>query len=230
MNYIKHLNGIFEKFRDDDQLNPTHISLYWALFHCANFHRFPEEFFIDRKEIMDFAKIGSTATYHKCLRELDAWKYIRYMPSHNRFRGSKIHLFNFQTSAEQVLNEQQTSAEQALIPKYKHDTNNIKHEINKRKGSAPKNYLEIFEFLKNSECAKDFSAEKLKIEARKFFNHYSANGWKIGGKTPMENWRPAVENWLLKAVEFETANAASKKSKTEDHLHTEKSKNYNQPL
>lgn len=230
MNYIRHLNGIFAAFERDTRLNPTHISLYMALFHLGNSFQFPEEFFIDRTKTMERAKIGSTATYHKCLRELDAWKYIRYMPSQNRFRGSKIHLFNFQTSPEQVLNKRQTSPKQALIHKDKEYINNNKKNINREKERAPQNYLEIFEFLKTSESANNFSAEKLKTEARKFFNHYSANGWKIGGKTPMENWRPAVENWLLKAAEFEATNTASKKPKTEDHLHTNKSKNYNQPL
>ena len=32
MNYIKLLNAAFEKFYFDDRLNPTHISLYMALF------------------------------------------------------------------------------------------------------------------------------------------------------------------------------------------------------
>ncbi len=27
------------------------------------------------------------------------------------------------------------------------------------------------------------------IEAKKFFNHFESNGWKVGGKSPMKNWQ-----------------------------------------
>ena len=40
MNYIKLLNAAFEKFFFDDRLNPTHISLYMALFQEWNSSRF----------------------------------------------------------------------------------------------------------------------------------------------------------------------------------------------
>ena len=28
-----------------------------------------------------------------------------------------------------------------------------------------------------------------------FIDHYEANGWKIGGRTPMKDWKAAVRNW-----------------------------------
>ncbi len=33
-------------------------------------------------------------------------------------------------------------------------------------------------------------------EAEKFWNHYEANGWRVG-KVPMKSWRHAVTNWRL---------------------------------
>lgn len=230
MNYIKHLNGVFEKFKDDDRLNPTHISLYYALFHFANLHRFPKDFHIDRMEMMRFAKIASKTTYHKCLRELNSWGYIDYFPSHSQFRGSKISLSNFWTTHGQQMDKQWTNGGQPLAHKYKHYSNNKKYEENIRKAHTPKNFMEVFDFLKSSRIAKNISQEKLKTEAQKFFNHYSANGWRIGGRTPMENWKPAAENWILKAEEFNPGKNSSPPTKSGDHLHIEKSKNYHQPL
>jgi hypothetical protein len=32
-------------------------------------------------------------------------------------------------------------------------------------------------------------------EAEKFFDHFSANGWKAGGKAPMADWQAALRNW-----------------------------------
>lgn len=37
-------------------------------------------------------------------------------------------------------------------------------------------------------------------EARKFWNHYEANGWKVG-KNPMRNWRAAVAGWIERALQ-----------------------------
>jgi len=31
--------------------------------------------------------------------------------------------------------------------------------------------------------------------AEKFLNHYESNGWRVGGKGPMKDWRAAVRNW-----------------------------------
>lgn len=33
-------------------------------------------------------------------------------------------------------------------------------------------------------------------EARAFMNHFSSNGWKVGGKAKMVDWRAAVQSWI----------------------------------
>lgn len=40
-------------------------------------------------------------------------------------------------------------------------------------------------------------------EAKKFFNHYKAIGWKIQGKTPIEDWKALVEKWMTNAARWE---------------------------
>jgi len=40
------------------------------------------------------------------------------------------------------------------------------------------------------------------IEARKFFNHFESNGWRVGGKSPMKNWHAAARNWMLNVQKF----------------------------
>jgi len=124
VNYIKHLNNVFVQFSKDNRLNPTHISLYMALFQLWNINRFPKEFFINRDEVMQLSKIGSKSTYHRCIKELNHWKYIVYFPSHNPYRGSKIKILKFGTSSGQVVGHNstqiETSSGQALVPIYKH--------------------------------------------------------------------------------------------------------------
>ncbi|MFC0345544.1 hypothetical protein [Epilithonimonas hispanica] len=95
MYYIKHLTDFFEKVTQDKILNPTHISLYIALFQLWNFNRFRNPISISRDEVMKISKISSKATYHKCIKELHARGYIDYQPSYNPFRGSHVVMFYF---------------------------------------------------------------------------------------------------------------------------------------
>ena len=95
MNYIKHLAGFFEKVALDNSLNPSHISLYMALFLFWNSHRFNNPISISRDEMMRISKVCSRSTYHKCLWHLHSRGYINYEPSHNPFKGSLIYLFDF---------------------------------------------------------------------------------------------------------------------------------------
>ena len=144
MNYIKHLSGFFNKVVNDYDLNPTHISLYLALFHSWNINRFENPISITRNEMMRISKIFSKATYHKCVNELHQKGYIVYEPSNNPFKGSLIWVVELDSATipqtkkeqksskirqvsvqpneppiEQVMNKQQTSSlptsRQALV-------------------------------------------------------------------------------------------------------------------
>ena len=172
MNYIKHLTGFFEKVALDRTLNPTHISLYIALFQFWNCNRFKNPISISRDEVMRISKISSKATYHKCLKNLHALGYIDYQPSYNPFRGSHVILFNFSEDlkpfskserkpknepnnelvSEQALNKSytgsETSVEQALVPSinYINNTNNL----NENNISNVQKHMNNFEEIDNS--------------------------------------------------------------------------------
>ncbi|MGX7668885.1 hypothetical protein [Flavobacterium pedocola] len=94
INYTKQLNDFFKKAEQDKALNPTHISLYVALFQSWIDNRFKNPISISRDEIMSSSKIKAKATYHKCLKTLHTLGYIKYEPSYNPFRGSNVHLCN----------------------------------------------------------------------------------------------------------------------------------------
>lgn len=63
------------------------------------------------------------------------------------------------------------------------------------------------------------------IEAEKFFNYFQSNGWLVGGKTPMKNWKAAAKNWMLNAHKFNNGKIPSA-----GKLHTKSDKNYSEPL
>ncbi|HTG65512.1 MAG TPA: hypothetical protein VL859_03975 [Flavobacterium sp.] len=80
------------------------------------------------------------------------------------------------------------------------------------------------------ELVKEFFQEKKvsSIEAEKYFNYYSSNGWKVGGKTQMKDWKAAARNWILNLDKFnpkkETGNLDPK------NLNVSNSKDYGEPL
>jgi hypothetical protein len=275
MNYIKHLTGFFEKVAIDKTLNPTHVSLYVALFQFWNCNRFKNPISISRDEVMRISKISSKATYHKCLRNLHALGYISYEPSYNPFKGSHVFLFNFSeylkpipknektTSPknelvselvnEQVVNKRCTScgtgSEQALVS-YINNTNipnisnnlkivNLDEQAKKIENDDGFFENEAKEEKKLREKKKDLTPtiEEVKayfldqhfpeLEAIKFFNYFSSNGWLVGGKSPMVDWKASAQNWILNAPIFIPNEQQPNRSK---HLNTGIDKDYSEPL
>jgi hypothetical protein len=281
MNYIKHLTGFFEKVAIDKTLNPTHVSLYVALFQFWNCNRFKNPISISRDEVMRISKISSKATYHKCLKNLHSLGYINYEPSYNPFKGSHVYLFNFSDDLkpipksektaipntepvfelvnEQVVNKlytgsgtsNETGTEQALVP-YINNTNipNISNDLKIVNLDEQAKKIEIDDgFLKSDafEEKEKSSAKKEKeeiptienvkayfleqhfpeLEAIKFFNYFSSNGWLVGGKTPMVDWQAAAQNWILNAPKFISNEQQSYRAK---HLNTGTDKDYSEPL
>jgi len=237
MNYIRLLTDVTEKFKDDDRLNATHISIYYALFQYWNLFRFRKQFFIQREEIMQASKVGSLTTYHRCIRELSKWNYITYLPSKNPLKGSQVMMSIFWSSSKQVIDELETSdkqpinefessdgqvgdksdtsTKQALV----YETNNSKPiKETKHTSQRPNGADEVVNFFREQKWSVQ--------EALKYYHHYEANGWKMGGNLPVQNWKSLAQSWVLKAVEFKKN---SHKEAT-DYLKTTKNKDYGQPL
>lgn len=224
MNYVSHLNAIFKRFAADPKLNPTHISLYMALFQFWNISRFATVLFINREEVMKMSKIGSLATYHRCLKKLHQGKYIIYLPSHNPYKNSQIKFLKFETTSgttTETTSETTTetssdkSSERALVS----NINYIKQS--KTFIDIPSSKKEVIDFFKKQKWPE--------TEAKKFFNHYSATGWKIGGKTKIESWKAVAENWILRKNEDEKKIQNNRGGKM-DYLKISNSKDYGKPL
>ncbi|TRW96387.1 transcriptional regulator [Flavobacterium gawalongense] len=67
------------------------------------------------------------------------------------------------------------------------------------------------------------------LEAIKFFNYFSSNGWLVGGKTPMVDWQAAAQNWMLNSIKF-NHNADTTPIHRAKHLNTGTDKDYSEPL
>ena len=239
MNYIKLLNAAFEKFFFDDQLNPTHISLYMALFQEWNSSRFADEFYVNRRDLMLASKIGSKSTYHRCVTDLDAWDYLSYFPSNNPYKGSKIKMSIIGTSdepdmgryspiLEQVtgqhhpINEQAVDSHRPIGGQALVSTINNTKQVNNIK--QPKGWQAVIDFF----IEKGFNAD----EGKKFYEHYETRNWKTSDGKPIRDWRALATNWMDRTELFAEENKPNSKevSQIKDNLRTTKNKDYGQPL
>ena len=299
MNYIKHLTGFFEKVSADYDLNPTHISLYMAIFQLWNQNRFQNPISISRDELMRISKIASTATYHKCMKDLTERGYVIYKPSFNPFKGSILEVCNldFYTKpvpkkelkkhatksknnqvieqvdeqlTEQALNKHKTSSKHVPYINIINNTNSInldKQEILKNEEkliSGNSNFDEVVETdlkveyekekchaelveVKLREIKKKVEIEKTKptleetqiyfieknfpeVEAQRFFNYFESNGWLVGGRTKMKDWKAAARNWMLNAKKFKSRHPELVEGLNPNHLHVTNQKNYGEAL
>ena len=92
MNYLP--TTFLKKAADDHRLLPTHLSLMMAVFYFSNDSALREAIKVSRSKLMRFSRIKSIATYHKCLKELVDFGYIRYQPSYHPINASSIWLLN----------------------------------------------------------------------------------------------------------------------------------------
>lgn len=255
MNYIKLLNAAFSTFFFDDRLNPTHISLYMALFQEWNSSRFADRFFVNRRELMRVAKIGSKSTYHRCITDLDSWDYLSYFPSNNPYKGSEIKMSIFGTTDEPVAGDYDPILEQvaeqycpirepvvyqhhplngqAVDPQRPASGQALVPYINNTKqiniSKQPKGRQAVLIFFEE----KGFPAD----EGKKFFEHYQANDWKTSDGNQVRDWRALAIHWMEKTELFNEKQKETKKEashpdsyRDRDNLRTTKLKDYGQPL
>ncbi|MFI0427311.1 MAG: transcriptional regulator [Flavobacterium sp.] len=306
MNYIKHLTGFFEKVSVDYDLNPTHISLYMAIFQLWNQNRFQNPISISRDELMRISKIASTATYHKCMKDLTDREYVIYKPSFNPFKGSILEVCNldFYTKpvpkkelkkratkskndqvieqvneqvTKQALNKHQTSSKHVPYINNINNTNiiNIAKQENLKNEKKLIFTNSIFDEVQESDLKVEKEKEKKlrekkkkieeaalssraqsrppkptleeaqiyflekkfpEVEAQRFFNYFESNGWLVGGRTKMKDWKAAARNWMLNTKKFGNKPNNSVRTETKtinlnpNHLHVTNQKNYGEAL
>lgn len=255
MNYIKQLTLFFNKSTSDPNLTPTHLSLFMALFQTWNQSRFPQQIQIIRDDMMRLSKINSKATYHKAMAYLHAQRYINYKPSYNPLKGSQISFFpkeepQSSTADEPVqnlttrpLNEPYSKLSSTNII-----TDNISTTAREKKENRNQNLVSSG-FVGTAEKKEKSSAKKEKKippaahqveefflgqsstiqEARRFINHYTANGWLVGGKSPMIDWEASAKNWIANSTKFNN-HAKHNNTTRAQQLHIVGSKNYFEPL
>lgn len=91
MEALKPLSDFFSAIENDCRISIVHIGIYAALLQYWSEHHFENPIYVFSYEIMRIAKISASTTYHKNIRDLSNYGYIRYEPSYKRNKGSKVY-------------------------------------------------------------------------------------------------------------------------------------------
>ncbi|TLX75986.1 transcriptional regulator [Labilibacter sediminis] len=232
MNYIKHQTNVFALMDQVKSFKSYHISLYLALFRMWNTNRFKNPISISRKETMQLARIGSPNTYVQALKDLHEHRFIRYDPSFDKTKGSLIILYRFDTiSCTPSVSKMSPSINIQTILSIEEDEN-LKSNQKENTDMKSKFTPPPLEHIKIYFQQKGHS----ETEAERFFNYYESNGWMVGGRSKMKDWKAAARNWMLNIPKFQTSSSKPQKGNNNPHtkpLNQEKpfqGSNYHEPL
>lgn len=90
--YIKHFFGTVAT---DNNMRCSHIALYMSILQLWTEQNNGKLISISRQQLMALSKIGSKATYHRCIAYLCKREFIKYYPTFNSYIGTKIELLAF---------------------------------------------------------------------------------------------------------------------------------------
>lgn len=92
MEALNPLGRFFTAIRQDGRISITHIGVFAALLEAWLEAGGQNPLSAYSHEIMKVAKISAQRTYHRCIRDLHDFGYVRYEPSFKRNVRSKVFL------------------------------------------------------------------------------------------------------------------------------------------
>jgi hypothetical protein len=92
MDGLAALSVFFNKASKDARISIAHIGLFVALLQMLAEQDFEGPLITYGAAVMEVAKISSSATYHRLIKELNDYGYLKYLPSYYKGRGSSIFL------------------------------------------------------------------------------------------------------------------------------------------
>jgi len=94
MDRYEHLTQFIQRVVSDTRLKPVHISLTMALCHEWTTGPLQQPYRISRRILMSNSRIRSKATYHKALKDLQLFGYIKYSPSYHPRKASAVEMLS----------------------------------------------------------------------------------------------------------------------------------------
>lgn len=82
----------FAAIDKDARISVTHIAVYAAVWRYWQLSKGANPFRVYSREIMRLAKVSASNTYHRVIRDLNAYGYLDYEPSFKRNVASQFRL------------------------------------------------------------------------------------------------------------------------------------------
>lgn len=99
------LTHFINRMVSDSRLKPVHISLSIALYHSWISSKFQYSYRVSRSILMKASRIRSRATYHKALKELQMYGYVKYLPSYHPVKASEVIIQKRETHLTMIIDE-----------------------------------------------------------------------------------------------------------------------------
>lgn len=183
INFVSMHRLAFMRIVNNEKLKFRDVALFHALLAYWNKYRFPEILSVNRQELMSFSKIGSANTYLSAMKNLDKEGFIKYFPSKDPSKGSKVKI----CLDRSVICQKMTEDEHKPDITVSSSLNNSKQEENYKtpeKKEVQKYFLE---------------KDQTKELAERFFNTNSGRDW-YDGKSKIVNWKSYADNYIAKPI------------------------------
>lgn len=83
-------SDFFKMIAGDTRITPLHISLYMTLIYLKELSFTHDALYVYSCEVRFLAKVSSSTTFRKGMRDLQAFGYIVYEPSFDPAKGSRV--------------------------------------------------------------------------------------------------------------------------------------------
>ena len=149
-----------------------------------------------RQKVSRMLKTLALGLYIECLSDTYG-THIRVIKYNTYQDPSTYKADTYGTDVEQVRDDTGT------VVGINNNVNNGKHGNNGKNGSrrnihfAPPTPTDVVKYMSDNTVKNHVITQSAEVEAEKFMNHYTSNGWLIGGKSPMKDWKASVRNWLI---------------------------------
>lgn len=133
-------------------------------------------------------------TFYKILKKLEKAGMI-LINSNNK--KSLLTVVKYEIYQDGLIDEQQQSNNKVTTKQQQSNTDNnitIQQENKRTYTRTPQNIEEVIEYGKEIELQSE--------ECNSFFDHFQSNGWKVGGKAPMKDWKASLRNWKRNSNKF----------------------------
>ncbi len=91
MDNLKILDSFFKAIENDFRIGTSHIAIFAALLQFRASKDYINPISAYSIEIQNIAKVVSPKTYHRCMRDLDNYGYLIYVPTKNKNKRSSIY-------------------------------------------------------------------------------------------------------------------------------------------